>query len=216
MKLSDPAGFANEFIEEYMHDGFASLSKKDIDILILHLLRKHSKLDQGNWDKPNYGQLAIELRISEQKIRNNMREVLLRYGNNSEEAFIAEFKDIFDKDRFIIKDSYVILSSSNPVFHLQLKSRIEQCAIPIFDNSFNKDIIKLLPDTFAEITSTLTNKKQSEIIKSLPDYIVKEIKQKAGLKDIILSGLNDFKGGIISEAAGVTSSLLIKTIIGLI
>jgi len=79
--------FVNEFIDEYMHDGFASLTRNDIDILILHLLIKYGELEPGNWNKPDYEQLAIELKASEQEIRNIMSELSLSNVSNSKFSF---------------------------------------------------------------------------------------------------------------------------------
>ncbi|HPJ36691.1 MAG TPA: hypothetical protein PK358_17780, partial [Spirochaetota bacterium] len=87
MKMCASDRFVNKFIDEYMHDGFASLPRNDIDILILHLLIKYGELEPGNWNKPDYEQLAIELKASEQEIRNIMSELSLSNVSNSKFSF---------------------------------------------------------------------------------------------------------------------------------
>ncbi len=57
--------FLEKFIEEYLKRGFGSMSKRDIDVLLMHLLIEHTNLsDENNFN------LSIKLKLTETKVKN--------------------------------------------------------------------------------------------------------------------------------------------------
>ncbi|MEH8244212.1 hypothetical protein [Aeromonas veronii] len=50
MNIENKDKFVDTFLEHYMERGFGSLSKSEIDILVMHLLMQHSDLK----NKTNY------------------------------------------------------------------------------------------------------------------------------------------------------------------
>jgi len=79
VEIKNSFSFENNFLKEYMSRGFATLSKREIDVLMMHILMKYSDIsDESNFE------LSLKLKLSESKIKNLKYEARLKYDNNDE------------------------------------------------------------------------------------------------------------------------------------
>ena len=102
-----PAGvkprFVDEFLEHYLHHGFGSLGKRDVDILVMHLLCKYAGLEM----KPN-NELSQLLQLTESKVRSLRYEAKLKYPPQEEHHVERRFlwalaMSQFDAERQSVK-----------------------------------------------------------------------------------------------------------------
>jgi hypothetical protein len=144
-KITDRDGFLDEFLRRYFERGLGSLSKRDTDLLMMHLIDKYSNLaDQSN------ALTSFELQIPESRVRSLRYESKLKHPPE-EKAYIerrllwclAKAQWEAEKDRviFAVEDSYIR-------FYLQGKLK-EKGAFA--DNSFNTEIVKIKPDQLAAL-----------------------------------------------------------------
>jgi len=140
IQITDYDAFAKEFIEEYLSRGLGALGKRDIDILVMHLLETH-----GNTRMKGNQALSIDLQTDVSTIKLLRYKAKLRYPPK-DAAFVArDFLYVLalaqfeaDKGRlvFIIEDSFI-----RNVIQGRLKIKGA-----LFDSSFNSEIFKVRVD----------------------------------------------------------------------
>jgi hypothetical protein len=140
IQITDHEAFAKEFIEEYLSRGLGALGKRDIDILVMHLLETHGNTRmKGNQD------LSIDLQTDVSAIKLLRYKAKLRYPPKDTGFVARDFLYVLalaqfeaDKGRlvFIIEDSYI-----RNVIQGRLKTQGA-----LFDSSFNSEIFKVRVD----------------------------------------------------------------------
>lgn len=141
--------FTDVFLTEYLKDGFASLSKRSIDLLVFHLIESMSNLES----KDN-SELSILFQIPDSKIKVLRYESKLKYiplDNKYIERKIA--KSLSDSQcdldakriKFIIEDTYVRK-------YLAAESK-RLGGVP--DYSFNSEIISLKVEHFTQLLNKM-------------------------------------------------------------
>lgn len=73
--LSDAAVFGQKFMEQYLAEGWGSLGKRDMELLLFVLLEKDGALDRG---ASNYT-IARQLRVTESKASSLRRDAYARW-----------------------------------------------------------------------------------------------------------------------------------------
>lgn len=167
-KESDKIYFTENYVEEYLKRGLGSLSKKDIDVLVLKLILdiRYNEVEQ----ELDVFALSKELKISIVKLRNLIKEVQLRYNQLNEDVVKKRFVNIFEKNRWRVEKGYVHISIIDPLLREYLLDLIYK-ENSFADYSFNPEIIKIEINVFAKVISKLANKSVQEIINQIPDNI---------------------------------------------
>lgn len=193
--------FANDFLKHYLKSGIGSMSKSDIDALVMHLLDKYASENGtalGNFSN----QIASErLRAPLAKIKKLRYDGGLKFGGRPEDEARLRFVKLLgnaglelDKEKgkvtkivFVVED---ILAKNWIQAHIKEHSGI-------FDGSFNNELIKVDPETFFKLLRSLLN--SSEIDNFEERY--KALLKKKNNEDI----LTGFKTLIGSFAKGIAS-----------
>lgn len=90
-QLSDPASFSEVLLKEFLVNGWGSLSKRDLDLLIFILLEKDGALDRS---ASNYD-LARELRLTESRVALLRKDAYARWRLLNPEEPQAVLQRIF-------------------------------------------------------------------------------------------------------------------------
>lgn len=140
IEITDYEAFAKDFIAEYLSRGLGALGKRDIDILVMHLLETH-----GNTRMKRNQDLSVELQTDVSTIKLLRYKAKLRYPPADEKFVARDFLYVMalaqfetDKGRlvFIIEDSFV-----RNVIQGRLKAQGA-----LFDSSYNSEIFKVRVD----------------------------------------------------------------------
>lgn len=173
-KIEDP--FSKDFLIKYFESGFGSLSKNDIDLLVYHLLEKHTQIFN---DKSEYD-ISTLLMITERKLKNIQIDSYLKYQDkNLDENLRKIIKKIksreivpeFDGDkiRFLIE---------SPVLKRDFEYAIKSMGY-IIDYSFNKDIINFRLSSFFSVINNISPDQINEIKGSIIEHFkLKKIADK--------------------------------------
>ena len=146
----DKESFANDFLTAYLSGGFTTMTKREIDLLVLRLLIEHS--DGWSFENPPTAfEIAQKLRAKRGKVRSMMDELSYRQLTDETEALrrlriiienrIREENDnLFESDkvRIQIEDGYL----------REFAKDLVQKDYGIVDSSFNSSIIVLSGDKF--------------------------------------------------------------------
>ncbi len=75
IELKDPAGFGNEFLRLTLLQGFQSLTKRDLELLIFVLLERDGAIDRGD----SNASVALQLRVTPAKVKGLRRDGYARW-----------------------------------------------------------------------------------------------------------------------------------------
>ena len=75
IELKDPAGFGNEFLRLTLLQGFQSLTKRDLELLIFVLLERDGAIDRGD----SNAAVALQLRVTPAKVKGLRRDGYARW-----------------------------------------------------------------------------------------------------------------------------------------
>ena len=173
IQITNYEAFGKDFIEEYLSRGLGALGKRDIDILVMHLLETYGNTRmKGNQD------LSIDLQTDVSTIKLLRYKAKLRYPPK-DTAFVArDFLYVLaqaqyevDKGRlvFIIEDSFI-----RNVIQGRLKTQGA-----IFDSSFNSEIFKVRLEHLKPILNAYYDKSIADsFVKDMNKIVAKEGKLK--------------------------------------
>jgi hypothetical protein len=192
------AEFGREFIDLYLRDGLGVMTKKETEILVMSLLES-----QGGLDMKSNHELSLLLRQPESTITNLRYQARLRYPD-TEEAYAerrllwvlvkAEMEPSGKKVRLVIEDKFVRQ-------FLQAKVKSEGV---IVDTSFNREIVEINGEKFADILGKIYGDEHGERwkadFKKLADSQHKL--SFAEVKKEFFKGIAKETGGTIPKAAG--------------
>lgn len=160
LKENESLIFANRFLKEYLSRGFGSLSKREIDILMLDLLVKCGNLeDISNFD------LSLKLKITETKIKNLKYEANLRYRENTEEFIRHSFLSLLEKAK-LKKDTATTINMAIEDNFLRnaISAKLKKNG-SYTDTSFNSEIVKIHIEDFVYLLDIFYTGNEKEKIK---------------------------------------------------
>lgn len=111
VEIRRPSNFCNTFLEHYLAGGLGRMQKRDIDVLVMHLL-----ISDGRYQFPrDTFKAARELSLTETKIRNLYQEVQLRYQQLPEEEAKALLVELINKKAYEIKGERIVFIVRDPM-----------------------------------------------------------------------------------------------------
>ncbi|WP_374765253.1 hypothetical protein [Yunchengibacter salinarum] len=177
----DHNAFAQEFLEAYLADGFTSLPKREIDLLVLRLLLAHVSDWSGDAPPPAFA-LAQALRAKRGRIRSMLDELSFRNAGD-QESVNRRLHEILDKGEKDIEHNKVRVQIEDGYLREYAKS-IVQADFGIVDSSFDRSIISLSGDKFlALVTEVMGDRERKAFEKVLKKH---ERDLKSGDKEGLL------------------------------
>jgi hypothetical protein len=203
--------FAADFLNFYLERGLGSLTKKDIDLHIFHLISRIEELDANS----NH-QMALDFKITPTKIKTLRFERNLKYQHQIELDVKKEFFKCLSKAKLKIigANNWIALNIENTFVREGIKAKLKEIG-HFSDGSFNSEIVSIEKDAFLDLIEKFY---QSEIIiiKDL-EKLSKEIKKVAKLKEPVLTfrGLFDvFIEGVVQAAANKSVDMGLSALTG--
>jgi hypothetical protein len=183
MNLKEPAAFGSSLLQHFMDGGWASLSKRDLELLIFILLERDGCLDRS---ASNF-RLGRELRITPQKVialrrdayarwrafvQESEEDVLIRIFRGGLSAEVLENSAIYATERKH-NEGFIPFLIEHPDDRMTVENAIKQAGgMPIYERNrevlliFYKDLIQL---AFVRNLIEDPKKLQREIKKLLGD-----------------------------------------------
>jgi len=178
------------FLDIYLKNGFQSLSKKDIDLLIFYFMKKNG-LIKG---KTNY-EKARNLKITPNKFASLQVDAYMRWEDENREAVLQKFlKDAFElknieriveEQQELLKKGEMALTIENAVTKLQLERTLTEINAHI-RYTFNKEVIIVNIKTLFEIVyfSGIELQKIKKVLLDSEDIDTKELIIKKDFRNI--------------------------------
>jgi len=187
------ASILDDFLKAYLKPAFGSLSKTEIDMLVLELL------EQTKMIKENDSQYTIskKLKISQAKAKNLLYNRTLRKCKEQDlDNMTKELlqKPTFQKDEGKQFSFYV----ENPLLIEHIRDKIHHLG-HISDGSFSPHIIKLSTEAFAALIEHYIPNK---------DELLKNLGMNINLKSFLADVLKSSAKTLAEQLAGETGTLI--------
>lgn len=158
------AKFAEDFLTAYLQDGFASMTKKELDLLVLRLLVDHR--EGWSWaDPPNAFEMAKTLKAKRTRLRSMMDELSFRMLADEERAKerlkVLIEKQCEAKDDVLTRSGTIRLQIEDGFLREYAKSLVQE-DFGIVDTSFDRSIIALSEAKLLSLIAHLFNDDQKE------------------------------------------------------
>ena len=160
LSLKDPAGFGNEFLRLTLLQGFQSLTKRDLELLIFVLLERDGAIGR---DESNFT-VAGKLRVTPAKVKALRRDGYARWRALvpeerdaalqrivatvlTEANLKAGAKHVSERSR---KDGFLAIRIEHPDDHQQFEQAIlDVGALPVYER--NREVVAVRFDTLLAI-----------------------------------------------------------------
>lgn len=179
-----------QFLDIYLKNGFQSLSKKDIDLLVFYIMEKEGLiLGETNYEKARY------LKITPNKLASLQVDAYMRWEDENREVVLQKFlKNAFEsknieriqeEQKELLKKGEIALTIENAVTKLELERTLKEISAHI-RYTLNKEVIIVNIRTLFEIIffSGIEPQKIKKVLLQSEDIEIKEIVTKKDFRDI--------------------------------
>lgn len=194
--------FKKKFLASYLTGGMGSLSKRDIDALVMHLLDEHGLDDGVPLKNRSNQQVSVKLRVPATRIKALRYEATLKYVNDNESVAQWRFLEVLAKAQFDAEKDKIVFIIEDAFTKNWLQGVLKKDGL-VFDNSFNTEVVKVNSDGLFEVLKVLyDNKSVTTLKKRVEDAKArKESLTFAEIKKEFLKGAAGALGNAITSSA---------------
>lgn len=179
---SPDASFATEFLRHYLKNGIGSMSKSDVDALVMHLLDRYSG-ENGRALGDCSNQVASErLRAPLSKIRKLRYDAGLKYGGRPEEEARRRFARLLAQAGLELDKAgggtKIVFVVEDLLARNWIQGQIKAHGA-VFDGSFNSELVRVEPDAFFALLRAVLDPKAVDGFRKRYDDLVKQSKREA-------------------------------------
>lgn len=191
--------FVNLFLKFYLSNGIGSMSKSDIDALVMHLLDNYST----HFGTPLKGmtnyEVSNQLKASVTKIKKLRYDAGLKYSEKNYDEAMIRFANALQNASFNLSDQKINLIIEDQLAKNWIQGTIKKSGL-VFDNSFNSEIIKIDAEDLLNVMSGFFNKKEMELFHKKLSKIKNE------------NQIEDIKNGTLSLVKEIATNLVTSAI----
>lgn len=144
--LKSAGSFGEDFIDIYLKNGLGSLTKRDVDVLVLFLLIK-----DGRYDLPkDIFKACRELKLTEARVRNLYQEVQFKYMQYDESVAKQKFVELVENGLIEQKSNKLTFIVREPLLRQYFEEWVA-AQDGFTDSSFNKNLVTVSVGTFEKI-----------------------------------------------------------------
>lgn len=163
----DAEAFGRALYDEVSARGLGNFPKREMDILILHLLEVH-----GGLSILSNGELSTRLRTTEAKIRGLRHEASLRYSEDLEEEYRRRLNRLLESAALHVKKDRVVCVVEDRFLRSMLLSDLKATGA-YADWSFNSELLQIDPSALAAV-----------MVERLPESDVAALKSELGVSTV--------------------------------
>ncbi|HEX7991886.1 MAG TPA: hypothetical protein VF513_17195 [Stenotrophomonas sp.] len=160
IELKDPAGFGNEFLRLTLMQGFQSLTKRDLELLIFVLIERDGAINRSD----SNAAVALQLRVTPAKVKGLRRDGYARWralvpeeGDSALQRIVAAVlteanlrsgaKHVSERSR---KEGFLAIRIEHPDDAQRFEQAIlDVGAIPVYER--NREVVAVRFDTLLNI-----------------------------------------------------------------
>lgn len=185
----DEAAFTEFFLETALRNGFDSLKKRDLDVLLFHCLSKYGDLAQ----KSN-NELSLLLQVPETKVASLTREARLRFGNINDEWVRDQTIALLARSKLEVRKEQIKLPVEDPLLKDCINAKLKSIG-RFGDSSFNSEILSIDVHSFGELLESMLGDDAARVQDQiLQDDAIEEVPAWRELFDIACRSFADGAG----------------------
>jgi hypothetical protein len=198
LKIKDSKEFCSSLLVEFLAGGLGRMQKRDIDILVLHLL-----IRDGQYSFPrDIFKAARELKLTETRIRNLYQEVQLRYQPLGEDQAKAALVELIKNGAFELKGKRFVFVVRNPMLGQYFQEWVASVN-GFTDSSFNPNLVSISKDVFSKVLDKISIKE----IGNFPDE-VESFNEQSNRPGVLKLFIEEFAKSAGSEAGKMSVKAL--------
>jgi hypothetical protein len=203
IELNDYEAFARDFIEEYLSRGLGALGKRDIDILVMHLLERHADIRmKGNQE------LSIALQTDVSTIKSLRYKAKLRYPPTDPAFVAADFLYVLARAQFEAEKGRLVFIIEDAFIRNVIQGQLKKQGA-LYDSSFNSELFKVrvehlqptLVQFYGPLIANKFLKEMNQIVKNDEKVKFPEVKRA-----FILGAAKGLGSAVVSIATNILTS----------
>lgn len=208
-KAASASSFADEFLKHYLKNGMGSMSKSDIDSLVMYLLEKYAH--NGGVSLQGYSNqtLSETLRAPVSKIKRLRYEAGLKYGGRAEDEARRRFIACLAAAVIDLESKKVVLVIEDALAKNWIQGQIKSHGL-VFDNSFNSEIVRVSPEGLFLVLDAVLPDADVKTFRAKYDALAKKKKVEE-----IVSGFSELAKAFAKGAVGKVGGVVAAGLIGL-
>jgi len=185
------ADFIKDFLAIFVRNGYGSLPKREIELLILQLMHKHS----ANFctGKEEIYNLARQLKISPKRLQNLFDELSYRDSEKTEDWCKEQLKEILQNAELTPSGNAVKFQIDEGLIRDYATAKV-RAAYGIVDTSFNTSVIKISGEQFTALALEIIAEKERKAILKKLEQVAKSETQKRGAFRKFIDGFAESAG----------------------
>ena len=206
MNINDAENFSNNFIAKFLDNGFGAMTKRELEVYLLHLLLEDGQFKNGKGEI-DYHEMSLALRISETKVRNLVYETELKYA--SDQDFVHRLIKVIEKGHYEVKGDDIKFAIPSALTKQYFEYEIRKLD-GVSDGSFAKHIVTISRDTFEKLLINLYEDQNqiNAIITDLPELYHNHVESGEGLIKLFV---NEFVSGFSNQSGQRAAHMLFDT-----
>lgn len=192
--------FGKEFLKNYLSHGYGTMPKREIDILVFHLISE-SKDIKG---KPNY-KIANKLRLTESRVKSLRLESSLKHKPANHKAVLGDivYQLIEEMKKPEFDGTHISIGLEDPVYKREFEYAVKHSGNHV-EYGINREILKVNPLHLLEIILDNVEDGEQEFIKLVKAHIKgKEKQNKIIDKSLTLRQKINKLGNELSDKSGL-------------
>jgi len=154
------ARFARGFLDRYLTPAFGSLTKSELDLLVFSLLHEIGYLRPSD----SQYEIARRLRATPARVRSLTMQMQLRDTSQTDASLVTRLVDRLSSARFVKDGAMISFGVEDPLLAADLAARLKSLGA-FTDSSFNREIVKVPRDAFADLVNSLLPPDRREIVR---------------------------------------------------
>lgn len=206
IEIQKPASFCKFFLENYLAGGLGRMQKRDIDVLIMHLL-----IADGRYQFPkDIFKAARELSLTETRVRNLYQEVQLRYQQLPEKEAKESLVELVEKRAFELKKDRLVFIVRDPMLGQWFQEWV--ASVDGFtDSSFNPNLVSVHHKVFLDVLDKIAVGQFPEFEEELSKF-----NEAGGRKATLKLFVDEFVKSAGNEAGKMSTKALTTVLKGIL
>lgn len=196
----------DSIIKEYLDRGFGTMTKREMEVMILHVLLQNELKGKSNYE------ISRKLKITEAKVKGLVYEVSLKY-DKEETIWKERFMQAIKKVNLYERKEHVVFSIEDKATRSYLDALLKSKG-RFSDKSFNSEIVVMRISDFVELLDDLflPEDKKRIMHKAIIEIDGNEGPANKGFKDHMLDIVDLFIEKSKEKVADLTVEGILKLI----
>lgn len=196
------SNFKERFLNYYLRSGLGSLTKRDIDALVMYLIDDEGIEENTPLKNLTNQQASIKLKIPASKVKSLRYEAALKFGGYDDNRAKVKFLEILTKAQFEAEKGQIVFIMEDLFISKWVQGLLKDKGI-VFDTSFNTEIVRVNSESFCNLLSQLYDQVSVEKLRKSMQKVINQQSHISfsELKKEFIKGAVNGLGGLVTGPA---------------